>query len=102
MAKIHVRYMVGGPPGVASTTRCSIGSTSRSAPARCCVFSSHMGEHWNISLFHYRNHGSDYGRVLIGMQVPADELDTIEPFLDELGYAWKEETKNPAYEVFLR
>jgi threonine dehydratase len=61
-----------------------------------------MGEHWNISLFHYRNHGSAYGRVLIGLQVPDGELDRLQGFLRELGYPYEEESDNPAYRMFLR
>jgi threonine dehydratase len=100
VAKIHVRYMVGG--------------RSRSArdelvyrlifperPGALLRFLTHMGEHWNISLFHYRNHGADYGRVLIGMQVPQDEAEAFQTFLSEIGYEYEEETGNPAYELFL-
>ena len=60
-----------------------------------------MGEHWNISLFHYRNHGADYGRVLIGVQVPSDERAAFQSFLSEIGYDYVEESKNPAYDLFL-
>ena len=100
VAKIHVRYMVGG--------------RSRSAgdelvyrlifperPGALLRFLTHMGEHWNISLFHYRNHGADYGRVLVGMQVPQDEAEAFQTFLSEIGYEYEEETGNPAYELFL-
>jgi len=60
-----------------------------------------IGMNWNISLFHYRNHGSDYGRVLAGIQVPRDEAAELEAHLQELGYAHREETGNPAYSMFL-
>jgi threonine dehydratase len=63
---------------------------------------SHLHADWNISLFHYRNHGADYGRVLAGFQVPEEEEPAFQQFLQELGYAWEEETENPAYELFLR
>ena len=56
---------------------------------------------WNISLFHYRNHGSDYGRVLTGVQVPPAEREAFEAYLDTLGYAHWDESENPAYTMFL-
>ena len=61
-----------------------------------------MGQHWNISMFHYRNHGAAYGRVLIGIQVPASEKDSFQTFLSETGYPYCAETGNPAYDLFLR
>ena len=60
-----------------------------------------VGTDWNISLFHYRNHGSDHGRVLAGIQVADDESDELEAHLAELGYAHFEESDNPAYRMFL-
>jgi threonine dehydratase len=60
-----------------------------------------MGKRWNISLFHYRNHGAAYGRVLAGVQVPEDERARFEQYLDELGYPFWNETGNPAYKLFL-
>jgi threonine dehydratase len=60
-----------------------------------------MGETWNISLFHYRNHGADFGRVLVGMQVPPGAKREFHSFLKNLGYAYVEETDNPAYRLFL-
>jgi threonine dehydratase len=64
-------------------------------------FLNAIGTDWNISLFHYRNHGSDYGRILAGIQVPDDESDELEAHLSELGYAHWEESDNPAYRMFL-
>jgi threonine dehydratase len=61
-----------------------------------------MRSDWNISLFHYRNHGADYGRVLVGMQVPREEMRQFGAFLRRLGYPYAEETRNPAYQLFLR
>ena len=58
--------------------------------------------HWNISLFHYRNHGSDFGRVLVGIQVPETERQELDQLLEKLGYDYQEETDNPAYQHFLR
>ena len=60
-----------------------------------------MAHGWNISLFHYRNHGADYGRVLAGIQVPQSDRERFNAFLEELGYAFWEETENPAYRCFL-
>ena len=57
---------------------------------------------WNISLFHYRNQGADYGRILVGMQVPPEDSATFDAFLSTLGYPYVEETLNPAYRLFLR
>ena len=60
-----------------------------------------MSHNWNISLFHYRNHGADYGRVLVGIQVPPHNKAAFQEFLDRLGYAYSEESHNPAYRLFL-
>ncbi|MBA4193621.1 MAG: threonine ammonia-lyase, biosynthetic, partial [Comamonadaceae bacterium] len=57
---------------------------------------------WNISLFHYRNQGADYGRILVGMQVPAKDHKAFDRFLDALGYPYVEETQNPVYRLFLQ
>ena len=60
-----------------------------------------MGTGWNISLFHYRNHGADVGRVLVGLQVPTADNKVFKEFLDTLGYPHVEETDNPVYRLFL-
>jgi len=100
MAKIHVRYMVGGRSGSAGEELLyRLNFPER--PGALLRFLTHMGEHWNISLFHYRNHGADYGRVLIGVQVPAGEHAAFKEFLAEIGYEYAEETGNPAYQLFL-
>ncbi|MDO8311037.1 MAG: threonine ammonia-lyase, biosynthetic, partial [Sideroxyarcus sp.] len=64
-------------------------------------FLTKMSGGWNISLFHYRNHGADYGRVLVGMQVPPKEMKEFRSFLKNLGYRYWDESKNPAYQLFL-
>ncbi len=64
-------------------------------------FLDSMSRGWNISLFHYRNHGADYGRVLVGMQVPPSDKAEFRAFLDRLGYDYVDETGNPAYRMFL-
>jgi threonine dehydratase len=70
-------------------------------PGALARFLETMGENWNISLFHYRLHGGDYGRVLIGLEIPAGEKARLHGFLDNLGYRFVEETANPAYRLFL-
>ncbi len=100
MAKLHVRYMVGGRAGnVADETLYRFEFPER--PGALLDFLSCIGQRWNISLFHYRNHGAAYGRVLVGIQVPAQERGELRAFLDGLGYEYWEESGNPAYELFL-
>jgi threonine dehydratase len=100
LAKQHVRYMVGGrSAGLENERLYRFEFPER--PGALLRFLSHLRGQWNISLFHYRNHGSDYGRVLAGFQVPEDELDQFQGFLDELGYSYGDETNNPAYQLFL-
>ena len=102
MAKLHVRYMVGGrAPGAQDEVLYRFDFPDR--PGALLHFLTRMGRRpWNISLFHYRNHGSDYGRVLMGLQVPEAERGDFQVFLDEVGYEYREETENPAYRLFLR
>ena len=100
MAKLHVRYMVGGHArGLEHELLYRFEFPER--PGALMRFLQAIGSRWNISLFHYRNHGSDYGRVLAGIQVPpADRAEFLE-HLRELHYAYVEETNNPAYRMFL-
>ena len=101
MAKLHIRYMVGGhAPQVQDEVVYRFEFPER--PGALQRFLNRMGQRWNISMFHYRNHGAAYGRVLLGLQVPHGERVAIAIFLKELGYAFWEETDNPAYSVFLR
>ena len=101
LAKLHLRHMVGG--------------RSRSAdhellyrfvfperPGALSKFLNSMNPSWNISVFHYRNNGSDYGRIVVGMQVPPEELSELPAFLERLGYQYWDESQNPAYQLFLR
>jgi threonine dehydratase len=100
LAKLHVRYMVGGhAPGVQDELLYRFQFPER--PGALLKFLLGMGQGWNISLFHYRNHGADYGRVLVGLQVPEQDRGRFERYLDELGYAFSDETDNPAYRLFL-
>jgi threonine dehydratase len=100
MAKLHVRHMVGGPSsGIANERLFRFEFPER--PGALIDFLQAIGTDWNISLFHYRNHGSDFGRILAGIDVPVDETAELEAHLAELGYAHWEESDNPAYTMFL-
>ncbi|MFZ9271376.1 MAG: threonine ammonia-lyase, biosynthetic, partial [Prochlorococcaceae cyanobacterium] len=70
-------------------------------PGALMRFLSCLHPNWNISIFHYRNHGADVGRIVVGVQVPPAELDDWQSFLDGLGYSYVDETANPAYKLFL-
>ncbi len=100
MAKLHVRYMVGGHASEVQNERLYRFEFPE-RPGALLRFLSRMGERWNITLFHYRNHGAAYGRVLAGVQVPDSEVETFQQFLTALGYQFWEETDNPAYQLFL-
>ena len=100
LAKLHVRHMVGGPvPDLADELVYRFEFPER--PGALLAFLNSVGVRWNISLFHYRNHGSDYGRVLAGIQVPLPERADFVAHLDRLGYAYWPESDNPAYRLFL-
>jgi threonine dehydratase len=71
-------------------------------PGALMKFLSHLRPNWNISLFHYRNQGADYGRILVGLQVPQGDQRDFNEFLETLGYPSVDETDNPAYRLFLR
>jgi threonine dehydratase len=70
-------------------------------PGALMTFLEKLGGRWNISLFHYRNHGADFGRVLAGFEVPENEMRDFESFLDTLGYRYQRECSNSAYDLFL-
>ncbi|MCB1874386.1 MAG: threonine ammonia-lyase, biosynthetic [Chromatiales bacterium] len=100
MAKLHVRYMVGGHArGIHDEMLFRVEFPER--PGALLKFLSELGRRWNISLFHYRNHGSDYGRVLVGVQVPTSQRPELRAALDKLGYPCEEESGNPAYQMFV-
>ncbi len=101
MAKEHLRHMVGGHSPLAQEERL-LRFVFPERPGALFKFLSMMAPTWNISLFHYRNQGADYGRILVGMQVPAKDSKQFEAFLLQLGYPWVEETHNPAYQLFLK
>lgn len=99
LAKLHIRHLVGGhAPGLADEKLYRFEFPER--PGALMRFLNAMSGRWNISLFHYRNHGADYGRVLVGMQVPARD-EGVPGVFREVGYPWHDETRNPAYRLFL-
>jgi threonine dehydratase len=100
IAKLHIRYMVGGPSAQAGS-EAVVSFQFPERPGALLRFLQAMGGRWNISLFHYRNHGQAQGRVLAGFQVAGHEMATFTEFLDDVGYPWQDETQNPAYKRFL-
>ena len=100
VAKLHLRHLVGGHAPQAEH-EVVFRFEFPEKPGALMKFLDTMGHDWNISLFHYRNHGADFGRVLVGMQVPPDDTAEFEKFLANLGYPYWDETHNPAYKLFL-
>jgi threonine dehydratase len=99
LAKLHVRHLVGGHAPIEHEILYRFEFPER--PGALMKFLNAMSRGWNISLFHYRNHGADYGRVLVGMQVPPQDKKKFAAFLEELGYPYRDESRNPAYTLFL-
>ena len=100
LAKLHIRHLVGGHSPLARDERIYRFEFPE-RPGALMRFLTSMSPNWNISLFHYRNHGADYGRILVGLQVPAAEKRQLRAFLDTLGYRHWDETDHPAYRLFL-
>jgi len=100
VAKLHLRHLVGGHAPQAKN-EVVFRFEFPEKPGALMKFLDTMGHDWNISLFHYRNHGADFGRVLVGMQVPPNDMAAFSAFLDNLGYPHWDETHNPAYKLFL-
>ncbi len=100
VAKLHLRHLVGGHAPQAEHEQLYRFEFPEK-PGALMKFLDTMGHDWNISLFHYRNHGADYGRVLVGMQVPPADKVAFKAFLDNLGYPYWDESDNPAYRLFL-
>ncbi len=101
LAKLHIRHLVGG--------RCHLAEHEQlyrfefpERPGALLKFLTRAGGRWNISLFHYRNHGAAFGRVLAGVEVPPEDRTAFESYLDELGYPYVNESENPAYALFLK
>ena len=101
LAKEHLRHLVGGPSALAQEERL-LRFEFPERPGALLKFLNLMQPSWNISLFHYRNQGADYGRILVGLQVPAGDAAAFDVFLAQLGYPYVEETLNPAYRLFLQ
>jgi len=102
LAKLHVRHLVGGHAPEEGGAEMLYRFEFPERPGALMNFLTHMGSGWNVSLFHYRNHGADVGRVLVGLQVPVGERAAFRRFLRELGYDYTDETRNAAYRFFLR
>ena len=100
LSKMHLRHMVGGKSALAQD-ELLYRFEFPERPGALTNFVSAMSPNWNISLFHYRNHGADYGRIVVGMQVPQAEMTQWEAFLETLGYRYWNESSNPAYQLFL-
>lgn len=99
MAKMHVRHLVGGHAAIKDEVLYRFEFPER--PGALLDFLTKIGNRWNISLFHYRNHGAAFGRVLVGLQIPKAERKQLGEYLDTLAYPYWEETDNPAYQLFL-
>ncbi|ATD65091.1 threonine ammonia-lyase, biosynthetic [Neisseria weixii] len=100
ISKIHIRYMVGGRTDKVKNERL-VSFEFPERPGALARFLNHMQSDWNITLFHYRNHGADYGRILVGIDVPPADEAAFNEFLDSLGYVYQDETGNQAYQLFL-
>ncbi len=100
LSKLHIRYMVGGKSALAQD-ELLYRFEFPERPGALMRFLSCMQPNWNISLFHYRNHGADYGRILVGLQVPKNERKAFREFLTGIGYPFQNETDNPVYKLFL-
>ncbi len=101
MAKLHIRYMVGGHAPDSVTNERLYRFEFPERPGALMKFLKMLPQRWNISLFHYRNHGSAYGRVLVGMQIDESDRRKVGEYLDKLHYPYRDETENPAYTQFL-
>src|SRR5690606_36858377 len=102
VAKYHIRHMVGGHTPASVTNEQVYRFEFPERPGALLNFLRKLGKQFNISLFHYRNHGAAYGRVLVGLQVPEDKQAALTKTLEDLGYLYWDETQNTAYQLFLR
>lgn len=101
LAKLHIRHLGGGRT-LSDHNEEIYRFEFPERPGALLNFLNHLGQDWNISLFHYRNHGAAYGRVLVGMQVPEGDQEKVDIFLEKIGYRYWHESDNPAYQLFLR
>ena len=99
LAKVHIRHMVGGRTSIKNERIYRFEFPER--PGALMGFLNAVGVEWNITLFHYRNHGSDFGRILAGIEATDTEMNKLEKHLSELGYRYWQESNNPAYGMFL-
>ena len=102
VAKYHIRHMVGGHAPASVTDERVYRFEFPERPGALLNFLKKLGKRFNISLFHYRNHGAAYGRVLVGLQISDDKREQLQGYLEELGYRYWDETDNTAYQRFLR
>jgi threonine dehydratase len=102
VAKMHLRFMVGGPSSEDVKNERLLRFEFPERAGALMLFLSNLGSRWNISLFHYRNHGAAYGRVLMGIELAQEDLSEFEDQIGKLNMSYKDETNNPAYELFLR
>jgi threonine dehydratase len=100
LTKLHLRHLVGGHSALAHN-ELLYRFEFPERPGALMKFVASMSPDWNISLFHYRNNGADYGRSVVGIQVPPDEMEQWQAFIDTLGYPYWDESHNPAYKLFL-
>ena len=100
LAKLHIRHMVGGHAAKVSD-ELLFRFEFPERPGALFNFLNKLGGRWNISMFHYRNHGAADGRVMAGLQVPADERHLVPAALADIGYPYWDESDNPAYQLFL-
>ncbi|MGB5900863.1 MAG: threonine ammonia-lyase, biosynthetic, partial [Geitlerinemataceae cyanobacterium] len=100
LTKLHLRHMVGGRSPLAHN-ELLYRFEFPERPGALMKFVSSMSPNWNISMFHYRNNGADYGRIVVGIQVPPDEMEAWQAFLETLGYRYWDESQNLAYKLFL-
>jgi len=101
MAKLHIRHMVGGHAPLAADNERVYRFEFPERPGALLKFLSGLGQRWNISMFHYRDHGAAYGRILVGLQVARGELGELEKTLDQINYRYWDETDNRAYQLYL-
>ena len=99
MAKVHIRHMVGGRASIKNEQLFRFEFPER--PGALLGFLNAVGNEWNITLFHYRNHGSDFGRILTGIEATSTQMRKLEKHLSKLGYRYWKENSNPAYGMFL-
>jgi len=102
ISKYHIRHMVGGHAPESVTDEILFRFEFPERPGALLTFLKKLGKRWNISMFHYRNHGAANGRVLVGLQVPHGEKTALKGYLEELAYPYWDESENPAYQLFLK